>query len=97
MNLNTALLDELWLLICDDDQCDLLEDIPDRILIKLTVDLLDNLISDHSLSGKTWQQCLGMIEWAKHKTLTSRQRYWLYQTLKEHRDQMWLFRHAHEA
>ena len=94
--MNLQLLDDVWLLISDDELCDLLEDIPDRILIMLTVDLLDNLISDHTMPGKTWQQCLGMIDWAKSSRLTTKQRYWLYQTLREYRDQMWLFRHAHE-
>jgi len=95
--MNPELLDDVWSLIKDDVSCDLLEDIPDRILKKLTVDLLDNLISDHSMPGKTWQQCLGIIDWAKHHPMTSKQRYWLYQTLRQHSDQRWLFRHAHEA
>ena len=95
--MNLQLLDDVWLLISDDDNCDLLEDIPDRILIKLTVDLLDNLISDHTMQGKSWSQCLDMIQWAKSSRLTVKQRYWLYHCVREHQDQRWLFRHAHEA
>lgn len=85
--MNFDVLDEVWLLIGHDHDCDLLEDIPDRIMITLAMDLLANLRPDHGMRGKTYDQCLGIIEFGHRGDLTEKQRYWLYQTLREHLDQ----------
>lgn len=60
-------------------------DLDDNQLVEIANYLLKNLINDHSMPGKVYDQMMGICIWYKYNNLLSlKQRYWMYIHLKEY-------------